>query len=211
MGQGTPWGDGAWGCCAAATPKMRGTPCDSLIPAPHLQQELVKLVVSRHQSEQTPGRGAAWQEGRILGVGSIGAEVPVTRGGSLSPIAVPAAYAPLQPPQFLQQPPKPMQPQQQQFVIQQQQLAPRGQPPPGPPTAPQLQPLPPASPGPAPQPKAGVPQGAGGEGGPPNGHPGCHAAPRKFQHASAVILQLQPAGATVRGVPRVPQTSPHVP
>ncbi|XP_074970227.1 polyhomeotic-like protein 2 isoform X5 [Phalacrocorax aristotelis] len=125
------------------------------------------------------------------------------------PLVTPA-YAPLQPPQFLQQPPKPMQPQQQ-FVIQQQQqqLAPRGQPPPGPPAAPQLQPLPPASPGPAPQPKVGVPQGAGGEGGPPNGHPGCHAAPRKFQHASAVILQLQPAGATPPlGVPEGARRDP---
>ncbi|XP_074781069.1 polyhomeotic-like protein 2 isoform X2 [Athene noctua] len=131
------------------------------------------------------------------------------------PLVTPA-YAPLQPPQFLQQPPKPMQPQpqQQQFVIQQQQqqqqqLAPRGQPPPGPPAAPQLQPLPPASPGPAPQPKAGIPQGVGGEGGPPNGHPGCHAAPRKFQHASAVILQLQPAGATPPlGVPEGTRRDP---
>uniref|UniRef100_A0A8V5HHD6 Uncharacterized protein n=1 Tax=Melopsittacus undulatus TaxID=13146 RepID=A0A8V5HHD6_MELUD len=120
--------------------------------------------------------------------------------------AVSAAYAPLQPPQFVQQAPKPMQPQQQQqpqqFVIQQQQqpLPPRGQPPPGPPAAPQLHPLPPASPGPAPQPKTGVPVGPGGEGGPPNGH----AAPRKFQHASAVILQLQPPGATVRGTPGPP-------
>ncbi|RMB89717.1 hypothetical protein DUI87_33914 [Hirundo rustica rustica] len=132
-----------------------------------------------------------------------------TAPAATHPLVTPA-YAPLQPPQFLQQPPKPMQPQppppqqQQQFVIQQQQqqqqLGPRGQPPSGPPPAPQLQPLPPASPGPAPQPKTGVPQGAGGEGGPPNGHPGCHIAPRKFQHASAVILQLQPAGPT----PRIP-------
>ncbi|XP_051642122.1 LOW QUALITY PROTEIN: polyhomeotic-like protein 2 [Manacus candei] len=128
---------------------------------------------------------------------------------------VTTAYAPLQPPQFLQQPPKPVQPQQQQqqFVIQQQQqpLGPRGQPPPAPPGAPQLQPLPPASPGPAPQPKAGVLQGAGGEGGPPNGHPGsCHAAPpRKFQHASAVILQLQPAGPTPPlGVPEGARRDP---
>lgn len=39
----------------------------------------------------------------------------------------------------------------------------------------------------------------GAEGGTQNGHPGClnHAAPRKFQHASAVILQLQPAVGTV--------------
>ncbi|XP_025059426.1 polyhomeotic-like protein 2 isoform X2 [Alligator sinensis] len=38
----------------------------------------------------------------------------------------------------------------------------------------------------------------GAEGGTQNGHPGClnHAAPRKFQHASAVILQLQPAVGT---------------
>lgn len=118
---------------------------------------------------------------------------------------VPTAYAPLQPPQFLQQPPKPIQ---QQFVIQQQQLAPRGQPPPGP-AAPQLQPLPPASPGPVPPPKAGaspgVPHGAGADGAAPNGHPGCHGAPRKFQHASAVILQLQPAGATVRAPPGAPR------
>ncbi|EMP27724.1 Polyhomeotic-like protein 2 [Chelonia mydas] len=37
------------------------------------------------------------------------------------------------------------------------------------------------------------------EGGPQNGHPGClnHATHRKFQHASAVILQLQPAIGTV--------------
>ncbi|XP_016158847.1 PREDICTED: polyhomeotic-like protein 2 [Ficedula albicollis] len=84
----------------------------------------------------------------------------------------PGAYAPLQSPQFLQQPLKPMQPQ--------------------PPPQQQQQ-----HPGPAPQPKTGVPQGAGGEGGPLNGHPGCHAAPRKFQHASAVILQLQPAGPMV--------------
>ncbi|XP_053865040.1 polyhomeotic-like protein 2 isoform X3 [Malaclemys terrapin pileata] len=36
------------------------------------------------------------------------------------------------------------------------------------------------------------------EGGPQNGHPGClnHATQRKFQHASAVILQLQPAIGT---------------
>ncbi|XP_077693478.1 polyhomeotic-like protein 2 isoform X1 [Eretmochelys imbricata] len=36
------------------------------------------------------------------------------------------------------------------------------------------------------------------EGGPQNGHPGClnHATHRKFQHASAVILQLQPAIGT---------------
>lgn len=121
---------------------------------------------------------------------------------------VPTAYAPLQPPQFLQQPPKPIQ---QQFVIQQQQLAPRGQPPPGP-AAPQLQPLPPASPGPVPPPKAGaspgVPHGAGADGAAPNGHPGCHGAPRKFQHASAVILQLQPAGATVRAPPPSPPVPP---
>ncbi|XP_066838033.1 polyhomeotic-like protein 2 isoform X2 [Anser cygnoides] len=136
------------------------------------------------------------------------AEGPEARTHPLARAAAPAAahplvapaYAPLQPPQFLQQPPKPMQ---QQFVIQQQQqqqqLAPRGQPPPGP-AAPQLQPLPPASPGPVPPPKAGagpgVPHGAGTDGAAPNGHPGCHGAPRKFQHASAVILQLQPAGAT---------------
>ncbi|OXB60725.1 hypothetical protein ASZ78_006088 [Callipepla squamata] len=118
------------------------------------------------------------------------------------PLVTPA-YAPLQPPQFLQQPPKPMQQQQQQqFVIQQQQqqqqqqLAPRVQPPSGP-AAPQLQPLPAASPGPAPPPKAGAPHGAGAEGAAPNGHPSCYGAPRKFQHASAVILQLQPAGSTV--------------
>ncbi|XP_064028422.1 polyhomeotic-like protein 2 isoform X3 [Pogoniulus pusillus] len=128
------------------------------------------------------------------------------------PLATPA-YAPLQPPQFLQQqqPPKPMQTQQQQqFVIQQQQLAPRGQPAQGPTATPQLQPLPPASPGPPPQPKVGVPQGAGGgEGGPPNGHPACHAAPRKFQHASAVILQLQPAGPTPPlGVPEGTRRDP---
>ncbi|XP_030363954.1 polyhomeotic-like protein 2 isoform X1 [Strigops habroptila] len=139
------------------------------------------------------------------------AEPPDARAHPLARAAAPAAataYAPLQPPQFVQQPPKPMQPQQQQqpqqFVIQQQQqqpLPPRGQPPPGPPAAPQLHPLPPASPGPAPQPKAGVPLGPGGEGGPPNGH----AAPRKFQHASAVILQLQPPGATPP--PAVPEGS----
>ncbi|XP_066058901.1 polyhomeotic-like protein 2 isoform X3 [Chamaea fasciata] len=139
-----------------------------------------------------------------------------TAPAATHPLVTPA-YAPLQPPQFLQQPPKPMQPQpppqqQQQFIIQQQQqqqLGPRGQPPSGPPTAPQLQPLPPASPGPAPQPKTGVPQGAGGEGGPPNGHPGCHTTPRKFQHASAVILQLQPTGPTPSlGVPEGARRDP---
>ncbi|XP_053853534.1 polyhomeotic-like protein 2 isoform X4 [Vidua macroura] len=138
-----------------------------------------------------------------------------TAPAATHPLVTPA-YAPLQPPQFLQQPPKPMQPQppqqqQQQFVIQQQQqqLGPRGQPPSGPPTTPQLQPLPPASPSPGPQPKTGVPQGAGGEGGPPNGHPGCHAAPRKFQHASAVILQLQPTGPTPSlGVPEGARRDP---
>ncbi|KAM9370298.1 LOW QUALITY PROTEIN: polyhomeotic-like protein 2 [Phaethornis superciliosus] len=118
------------------------------------------------------------------------------------PLVTPA-YTPLQPPQFLQQPPKPMQPQ---FLIQQQQQppAPRGQPPPGPPAAPQ----PPASPGPAPQPKAGVPQGGGSEGGPPNGPP----APRKFQHTSAVILQLTPASPTPpAGVPEAARRDPPPP
>ncbi|XP_019396903.1 PREDICTED: polyhomeotic-like protein 2 isoform X2 [Crocodylus porosus] len=44
----------------------------------------------------------------------------------------------------------------------------------------------------------------GPEGGTQNGHPGClnHAAPRKFQHTSAVILQLQPAVGTPQlGIP----------
>ncbi|XP_068270662.1 polyhomeotic-like protein 2 isoform X2 [Nyctibius grandis] len=141
------------------------------------------------------------------------AEGPDARAHPLARTAAPAAahplvspaYAPLQPPQFLPQPPKPPQPPPQ-FVIQPQ--PPRGQPPPA---APQLQPLPPASPGPAPQPRAGAPQGpAGGEGGgpPPNGHPpACPGAPRKFQHASAVILQLQP-GTPPLGVPEGARRDP---
>lgn len=179
----------------------RGPHRDSLTPATKAVQQPAPLslgprVNGCQAGRSLPGRGPRAELGETCGGRGAGDD-------AAGP--VPAAYAPLQPPQFLQQPPKPMQ---QQFVIQQQQqqqqLAPRGQPPPGP-AAPQLQPLPPASPGPVPPPKAGagpgVPHGAGADGAAPNGHPGCHGAPRKFQHASAVILQLQPAGATVRAPP----------
>uniref|UniRef100_A0A8B9SXR6 Polyhomeotic homolog 2 n=1 Tax=Anas platyrhynchos TaxID=8839 RepID=A0A8B9SXR6_ANAPL len=188
-------------------PPKRGPHRDSLTPATK-QQEPVQPPAPLSRGTGVNG----CQAGRSLcgrGPQAEPGEPRWGRGaGDDAAGPVPTAYAPLQPPQFLQQPPKPIQ---QQFVIQQQQLAPRGQPPPGP-AAPQLQPLPPASPGPVPPPKAGaspgVPHGAGADGAAPNGHPGCHGAPRKFQHASAVILQLQPAGATVRAphppVPRCP-------
>ncbi|XP_062449537.1 polyhomeotic-like protein 2 isoform X1 [Rhea pennata] len=131
------------------------------------------------------------------------------------PLIAPA-YAQLQPHQFLQQQQKQIQ---HQFVIQQQQLAPRGQPQliqGGSSPAPPLQPLP--SPGPslaplqspggqqksgggtaaAPGPAPAAPAAGGAEGSAPNGPGGCPGpgAPRKYQHASAVILQLQPAGGT---------------
>ncbi|XP_064381733.1 polyhomeotic-like protein 2 isoform X2 [Dromaius novaehollandiae] len=119
------------------------------------------------------------------------------------PLIAPA-YAQLQPHQFLQQQQKQLQ---QQFVIQQQQLAPRAQPQliqggPGP--APPLQPLPSPGPGPAPPPSPGQPKPAGGPAAAaaaagaeaPNGH----GAPRKYQHASAVILQLQPAATPPLGL-----------
>ncbi|XP_067167152.1 polyhomeotic-like protein 2 [Apteryx mantelli] len=122
------------------------------------------------------------------------------------PLIAPA-YAQLQPHQFLQQ--QQQKQIQHQFVIQQQQLAPRGQSQllqGGSSPAPPLQPLPSPGPSPAAPPAAGGQQKTGvtaaapapGEGSAPNGPGGCLSpgAPRKYQHASAVILQLQPAGGT---------------
>ncbi|XP_068772338.1 polyhomeotic-like protein 2 isoform X2 [Struthio camelus] len=147
---------------------------------------------------------------------------PLARATPAAHPLIAPAYAQLQPHQFLQQQQKQIQ---HQFVIQQQQLAPRGQPQliqGGSSPAPQLQPLP--SPGPNLAPQPGPLQSAGGgqqktgagpqtvagpgpagsgsapsaEVSAPNGPGGCsnHGAQRKFQHASAVILQLQPAAGT---------------
>uniref|UniRef100_A0A8C8S8M3 Polyhomeotic homolog 2 n=1 Tax=Pelusios castaneus TaxID=367368 RepID=A0A8C8S8M3_9SAUR len=139
---------------------------------------------------------------------------PVTTHPLIAP-----AYAQLQPHQLIQQ----QKQIQHQFVIQQQQqqLQPRPQPQlihAGASASPQLQPLPPPTPSLAVQPSPQVhahppcqaalhapglpaigPAQPAPDGGPQNGHAGClnHAAQRKFQHASAVILQLQPAVGTV--------------
>ncbi|XP_077168104.1 polyhomeotic-like protein 2 isoform X2 [Paroedura picta] len=179
--------------------------------AEHAQDQFRKGEAGGGGGSNGPAGGS---DGR--GIAATRTVTPVTNHPLIAP-----AYSPLQAHQLVQQ--KPMQ---HQFVIQQQQLQPRPQlhppqlqavPAPGlqaqahsqsqPPPAhqPQYQSSGQHKPGPnqasqhsahpSGSPAAGQQRT---EGSPPSRPAGClnHAAQRKFQHASAVILQLQPSAGT---------------